>query len=82
MTAGMSIRTEVCQIIGKDSRCHIIERKNLQMDFLWSGGRLTKIQATTRPENLWPEVWSKMGKAAQKKEKQERANEEPELDNA
>ena len=34
-----------------------------------------KIQATTRPENLWPEVWSKMGKAAQKEEKQEWANE-------
>ena len=30
---------------------------------------------------LWPEVWSKMGKAAQKKEKREWANEKPELDN-
>ena len=27
--------------------------------------RLTKIQTTTRSENLWPEVWTKMGKAAQ-----------------
>ena len=32
---------------------------------MWSGRRLTKVQATTRPENLWPEVWFKMGKAAQ-----------------
>ena len=50
--------------------------------YMWSGERLTKIQATTRPENLWPEVWSKMGKAAQKKEKQEWANEKPKFDNA
>ena len=49
---------------------------------MWSGRRLTKIQATTRPENLWPEVWFKMGKAAQKKEKLEWANEAPKLDNA
>ena len=47
-----------------------------------SGWRLTKFQATTRPENLWPEVWSKMGKAAQKREKQEWANEKPKLVNA
>ena len=34
--------------------------------FVWSRERPTKIQATTRPENLWPEVWTKMGNAAQK----------------
>ena len=26
---------------------------------MWLDGRLTKIQATTRPENVWPEVWRK-----------------------
>ena len=50
--------------------------------FMWFGRRLTQNQATARPENLWPEVWSIMGKAAQKKEKQEWANEKPKLDNA
>ena len=49
---------------------------------IWSGERPTKIQTTTRPENLWPEVWSKMGKAAQKREKQEWANEKEKLDDA
>ena len=49
---------------------------------MWSVERLTTIQATTRPENLWPEVWTKMGKAAQKKKKQGWANEKPKLDNA
>ena len=57
-------------------------KENLPKEFLWSGERLTKIQATTRPENLRPEVWSKMAKAAQKKEKQEWTNEKPKLDNA
>ena len=32
---------------------------------MWSGWRLTKIQATTRPENVWPEVWTQIAKAAQ-----------------
>ena len=46
-----------------------------------SGGRLTKFQTTTRPDHVWPEEWSKIGKAAQK-EKQEWKNEKPKLDNA
>ena len=50
--------------------------------YMESGRRLTKNQATTRPENVWLEVWTKIGKAAQKREKQEWAIEKPELDNA
>ena len=42
--------------------------EKLPEGYMWSGRRLTKIQATTRPAKLWPEVWSKMGKAAQEKE--------------
>ena len=42
---------------------------------------LTKIQATTRPDYLWLEIWIGMSKAAQK-EKQERAVEKPKVDNA
>ena len=49
---------------------------------MWSRGSLTKIQATTRPDHVWPEVWTKIGKAAQNREKQEWAKEEPKLDNA
>ena len=49
---------------------------------MWSGGRLTKIQTTTRPDYVWPEVWMKIGKAAQNREKQEWAKEKPKLDNA
>ena len=37
---------------------------------MWSGGRLTTIQATARPAYLWPEIWG-LSKAAQKKERHE-----------
>ena len=51
--------------------------------YVRSGGdRLTKIQATTRPGYLWPEIWSDMSNAAQKKEMQEWAVEQPKLDDA
>ena len=50
--------------------------------FMWSGRRLTKSQTTTRPDHGWPEVWTKIGKAAQNREQQEWAEERPKLDNA
>ena len=33
--------------------------------FLWSGRRLTKRQATSRPDHLWPELWTKWGRNAE-----------------
>ena len=48
---------------------------------MWSGERLAKVQTTTRPDHVWPEVWTKMDKAAQNREEQEWKNEEPKLDN-
>ena len=39
-------------------------------------------KATTRPENVWPEVWTKIGNAAQECEQQEWAIEKPKFDNA
>ena len=36
--------------------------------FLW---RLTRIQATTRPDYLWPEIWIGMSEAVKNQEKQE-----------
>ena len=49
---------------------------------MWSGRRLTNIHSTTRPENVSPEVWTHIGKAAQKRVKQEWANEEQKPDHA
>ena len=79
---GMSTRIDVCQILGKDSRSSLYWKKNLQRDICGPGERLTKNQATTGPDHVWPEVWSNMGKAAQKKEHQDWANEKPKLDDA
>ena len=49
---------------------------------MWSGERLTKRQATSRPDQLWPELWIKMGRNAKLREKQKWTIEEPKLDNA
>ena len=38
---------------------------------MWSGLRLTKVQTTARPDHVWSEVWTKIGEAAQNREKQE-----------
>ena len=42
---------------------------------------MTKNETTTRPDYVCPEVWTKIGKAAQNREKQEWAKEDPKLDN-
>ena len=31
--------------------------------YVWSGERLIKRQATSRPDHLWPELWTKLGRA-------------------
>ena len=37
--------------------------------YLWSGWRLTKIQTTTRPDHVWLETWSRIGKSRSEKTK-------------
>ena len=48
----------------------------------WSGRRLTRIQTTSRPDTLWPEIWKDVSDASKRKEKQTWAIEKPKLDNA
>ena len=43
--------------------------------YIWSGGRLTRKQLTSRPDHLWPGLWEKMGKNAKLKEKQKWSHE-------
>ena len=50
-------------------------KEKLPKGCLWSRRQLTEIQATTRLDYLWPEIWSDMSKAAW-------AIEKPKLDNA
>ena len=50
--------------------------------YMWFGRRLTKRQATSRPDHLWPELWRGMVRNAQLREKQKWPIEKPKLDNA
>ena len=43
---------------------------------------MAKIHATTRPENIWPEIWSNMSKKSRQKEKQHRQKKKSKLDKA
>ena len=47
-----------------------------------SGVRLTRKQTTSRPDDVWPDMWKIMSDAAKKKAKQRWAIEKPKLDNA
>ena len=40
------------------------------------------MQAPSGPDHVRPEIWTKMEKAAENREKEEWANEKPKLDNA
>ena len=63
--------------------CQILYlKRHLQKDKGVLVERLTKIQTTTRSDHVWPEAWSKIGKAAQRREKQEWVIEKPKLENA
>ena len=44
--------------------------------------RLTKRQATSRPDHLWPELWRGLARNAKLREKNKWAIEKPKLDNA
>ena len=50
--------------------------------YMWSGGRLTRKQLTSRPDHSWPELWKSVGKHAKLKEKQKWSEEKLHLENA
>ena len=50
--------------------------------YIWSLRRLTRKQTTSRPDNVWPDLWKHSSDASKRKEKQKWAIEEPKLDNA
>ena len=58
-------------------------KENFVKGYLWSGGRLTKVQATTGPDTVCGLKYGpKLGKPLRREKKQEWANEKPKLDNA
>ena len=50
--------------------------------YTWSVERLTWKQKTSRPDDVWPDMWKCWSDAAKKKAKQRWAIEKPKLDNA
>ena len=50
--------------------------------YTWSGWRLTRKQTTSRPDNVWPDIWKHMSDAAKSKTQQKWAIEKPKLDHA
>ena len=63
MIVGISMGHDTCQILGTP-----LEKKPPD-GYMWSGERLTKRQATSRPDQLWPKLWIKLGRNAELKEK-------------
>ena len=61
----------ICSTKGKDTR-----------GIYMVGRRLTRKQDTSRPDDVWPDMWKFMSCAAKKKAKQRWAIEKPKLDNA
>ena len=53
-----------------------------QDGYTWSGERPTRIQSTSRPDRLWPEMWKHVSDASKRKEKQKWAIEKTKLGNA
>ena len=49
---------------------------------MWSWEILTRKQLTSRPDHLWPELWTKIVRNAKLKERQKWSDEKPKLDNA
>ena len=67
---------------GQVSLSSLYEVRNLQKDFCGPGRTLTKRQATSRPDHLWPELCRGSARNAQVREKHKCAIEKPKLDNA
>ena len=63
------------------TRFTLLEEK-LPDGYVWSGERLTRKQLTSRPDHLWPELWTNLGRNAELKEKQKWSIEKPKLNNA
>ena len=52
-----------------DSWTGFLLEEKLPDGYMWSRGRLTRKQLTSRPDHLWPELWIEMGRSAKLKDK-------------
>ena len=81
MIIEISMGQEICLIHGQVS-LFLKWKKNLQTEKCGPGEGLTRKQLTSRPDYLWPELWTKFGRNAKLKERQKWSHEKPQLDNA
>ena len=63
------------------TKCTLLNEKPPEGN-MWFRERLTKWQATSRPDHLWPELWRGMSKNAKLREKHQWSNEKLHLENA
>ena len=73
VTIRMSTRTEICQIRGRSfTRIALLNETPLKgKRQSGRGGKLTRIQTTSRPDHIWPDALTTILKAAQRRKKQE-----------
>ena len=79
---GISMGQEICLILGNVSLALFYWKKTPPDGYMLSGERLTRKQLTSRPDHSCPELWTKLGRNAQLKEKQKWSHEKLHLDNA
>ena len=60
MIIGTLMALETCLILGQVSHNLLYSTKKLPDGYMWSWGRLTRKQLTSRPDHLWPELWKSM----------------------
>ena len=82
MIIGTSMGQEICLILEHVSLSLLYWKRKPPDGQMWSGERLTKRQVTSRPDYVWPQLWTKLGRNAKLKEKQKWSNEKPKLDSA
>ena len=82
MIVGTSMETKNFGFVDRFHEVYSIQRGTSQRIHLIRAVRLTKNQTTSRPDHMCPEAWTRIGKAAQRKEKQEWALEKPKLEYA
>ena len=58
MTFGISMDPEICLALGQVSlSLFTLVSEEPPEGYMWSGEILSKRQATSRPDQLWPEFW-------------------------
>ena len=80
--SGSWIEKEKYRMHGQASQDSSYETKGHLMGTHGPGRRPTRKQTTSRPDDIWPDMWKRMSGAAKKKAKQRWAIEKPKLDNA